>query len=225
MGKKDEGGADASQKAMRDYVIQSHGIALQELAIHLMPIRASVLARSLDLHSLEKVTLLNVGNQLPFWIHLTFQNKIKPLKLRRIFTDHVTLPFLMCVAELEKVDELLLLERSAKYKPESLAPKAPVTIDQIRRIVLKKHIHTLKRLMIKDNSNQVGWDVNVKTIVLICNRAVKLEELAVSMGVHAVVSSPPCSSLHLPPRPGHFHCTVLTGPQTACVHAAHDRSD
>jgi hypothetical protein len=154
----------------------------------MVPIRASVLMRSLDLHMLEKVTLLNVGNQIPFWTQMSKENQARPLKLRRIFTDHVTLVFLQCVGHLERVTELLLLERPGKHQPESFAPKIPTTIDQIRRLVLRKHVHTLKRLMIKDSNSHSVWDANMKTILLLCTKGVKLEELAISMSVHTIVS-------------------------------------
>ena len=190
-------------KASRDYNVQSRGMSLRELSLYLVPIRASVLTRSLDLHVLEKVNLLGVGNQIPFWTQLAKENKDKPLKLRRIFTDHVTPAFLQCVGQLERVDELLMLQRSSRHYSENFAPAQTTTIDQIRRLALRKHVNTLKRLMIKDSRTGSAWDVNVKTILLLCARGVKLEELAVSMSVQTVVSignSGPCKNpQRLPP--------------------------
>jgi hypothetical protein len=177
--------AKASER-ISEYVRTTRGLTLESLAIHLVPVRASVLSRAVDLGVLKRLTLLNVGAQAPVWSLLAKENKSQPLALTDIFTDNVTPQFVMCVSQLKEVRELFLLERSPKYKPESFAPKTTVSIDQIRRIVLRKHMATLKRLMIKcDNGPQ--WDVDEKTMLLICNRGANLEEMAISMGIRAVV--------------------------------------
>jgi hypothetical protein len=143
---------------------------------------------------LRNLTLLNVGNQTPLWMLLANENESQPLSLRSIFTDNVCNSFVKCVSQLEQLDELFMLERSSKYKPESFAPKSLVTIDQIRRFILKKHLRTLKVLMIKNESGS-AWDVNEKTTLLICTRGGLLEELAVSMGIRSVVRSTPNTAL------------------------------
>ncbi|ENH73869.1 hypothetical protein FOC1_g10011189 [Fusarium oxysporum f. sp. cubense race 1] len=169
------------------FIQKIKAIRVQEtLSIHLIPVKASVLSRAIDLKCIKNLTLLNVGNQGPIWTLLSKENKVSPLALRSVFTDNVSTAFLNCMSQLEELHDLFLLERSAKHKPESFAPRTTVTIDQIRRLVLRKHMHTLKRLMIKDESNSSSWDANQKAMILICNRGVQLEELALSMNIHAV---------------------------------------
>lgn len=179
---------ESTQQNMSDYIRQTRGLSLTTLSIHLIPVKASVLSRAVNLACLKQLTLLNVGNQAPIWTLLAKENKIRPLALRSIFTDNVSNAFLTCVSQLEELHELFMLERNVKFKPDSFAPRTTVTMDQIRRLVLKKHIGTLKRLMIKDESPGPNWDANEKTMILICMRGRQLEELAVSMNIHAVVS-------------------------------------
>ncbi|KAF5666035.1 hypothetical protein FHETE_6403 [Fusarium heterosporum] len=181
-----DGNGARSRRSIDDYLRNTRGVALETLSIHLIPVKASVLSRAIDLSCLKSLTLLNVGNQGPIWTLLSKENKTSALALRSVFTDNVSTAFLNCMSQLEELHDLFLLERSAKHKPESFAPRTTVTIDQIRRLVLKKHMHTLKRLMIKDESNNSGWDANQKAMILICSRGVQLEELALSMNIHAV---------------------------------------
>ncbi|KAH6996493.1 hypothetical protein BKA56DRAFT_609735 [Ilyonectria sp. MPI-CAGE-AT-0026] len=181
-----EASAEQNRRSMEDYIRDTRGVSLETLSIHLIPVKASVLSRAMDLRCIKNLTLLNVGNQAPIWTLLAKENKVHPLALRSVFTDNVSTAFLTCMSQLEELHELFMLERSSKYKPESFAPKATITIDQIRRLVLKKHMMTLKRLMIKDESNGSNWDVNQKAMILICNRGTQLEELAISMNIHAV---------------------------------------
>lgn len=170
---------------MSEYIRNTRGLALRTLSIYLIPIKASVLSKAIDINVLKRITLLNVGPQVPFWNLLAKENKVSPLPLRKIHTDNVLLPFLTFVSQLESLVELFLLERSAKCPEYSFAPKTNVTIDQIRKLVLKKHVGTLKKLMIK-NENDYSWDANEQVIKLLCKRGKSLEELAVSFGVRAV---------------------------------------
>ncbi|UNI21903.1 hypothetical protein JDV02_007849 [Purpureocillium takamizusanense] len=177
---------DKLRRYMDAYMRETRGLALETLKIHLIPVKASALSRGVDLACLKQLTLLNVGSQTPIWALLAKEGKTRPLALRTVFTDHVTTTFLSCMAQLPELHDLFLLERGLKHKPESFAPRTTTTIDQIRRLVLKKHMHTLKRLMIKDESNGPNWDANEKTMILICTRGASLEELALSMNIHAV---------------------------------------
>ncbi|POR39462.1 Uncharacterized protein TPAR_00340 [Tolypocladium paradoxum] len=174
------------RRYMDAYTRDTRGLSLESLSIHLVPVKASVLSRGVDLANLKQLTLLNVGNQAPIWSQLIKEGKVRPLALRSVFTDHVTNVFLSCMAQLPELHDLFLLERSVKHKPESFAPRSTTTIDQIRRLVLKKHMPTLRRLMIKDESNGPNWDANEKTMILTCTRGARLEELALSMNIHAV---------------------------------------
>ncbi|KAK4241933.1 hypothetical protein C8A03DRAFT_11841 [Achaetomium macrosporum] len=170
---------------MRDYLRETRGVALESLSIYLVPVKASVLSRAIDIRVLRRLTLLNVGVQAPIWALLHSENKEAPLPLRKIYTDNVSHTFLNFVSSLKEVHELFLLEREAKAKPESFAPKTHTTIDQIRRMVLKKHLTTLRGLMIK-NLTDTAWDLNEKAILLLCMQGKKLEELACNMSIRAM---------------------------------------
>lgn len=172
---------------MKDYVRSTRGLALTTLAMYLIPIRASILSRAIDLRVLQSVILLNVGSQTPFWNIMARENKFSPLPLHKIYTDNVTLPFLALVSQLDNLTELFLLERTLKARVESTATKTTVTMDQIRRVVLRRHAETLRILSIRNDAGQ-EWDMNVKTAMLLCQRAKALEELAVSFGVRTMVS-------------------------------------
>jgi hypothetical protein len=191
-----------STRNMRDYLRETRGVALESLSIYLIPVKASVLSRAVDLRTLRRLTLLNVGVQAPIWSLLHKENKEAPLPLRKIFTDNVSLVFLNLVSSLPEVHELFLLERENNAKPESFAPKTQTTIDQIRRLALKKHLPHLRRLMIK-NLSGTAWDLNEKAILLLCRQGRKLEELACNMSIRAMVC------LHFPPLdPIHISLTL-----------------
>ncbi|TFB03300.1 hypothetical protein CCMA1212_004236 [Trichoderma ghanense] len=178
--------AGSNSSSMRDYVRRTRGLMLTSLSIHLVPVKASVLSQTINLSSLRQLTLLNVGDQTAIWASLTKANRVRPLPLRNIFTDHVTNQFLAFASQLEEIHDLFLLERSPKSKPESTALPGFTTMDQIRRLVLKKHIGKLKRLMIKDEASSSRWDCNEKAMILICTQGRNLEELALSMNIQAV---------------------------------------
>ncbi|KAL6884289.1 hypothetical protein HDV57DRAFT_494169 [Trichoderma longibrachiatum] len=178
--------AGSNSSSMRDYVRCTRGLMLTSLSIYLVPVKASVLSQTINLSSLRQLTLLNVGDQTAIWASLTKANRVRPLPLRNIFTDHVTNQFLAFASQLEEIHDLFLLERSPKSKPESTALPGFTTMDQIRRLVLKKHIGKLKRLMIKDEASSSRWDCNEKAMILICTQGRNLEELALSMNIQAV---------------------------------------
>lgn len=178
---------DGVRQDISAYNRDTRGLSLQTLSIHLIPVKPRVLSDAIDLHVLKRITLLNVGNQAPIWSLLMKKNQEAPLSLRKIFTDNVSLQFLNFVSQLSELHELFMLERPEKYKPESFAPKTTVGIDKIRRLALKKHMGSLKRLMIK-NQNDVTWDLDTRTTSLICRRGKALEELAMSMSIREIVS-------------------------------------
>jgi hypothetical protein len=180
-------GAEAQQRHMTEYLRSTRGIPLETLSLYLVPVKASVLSKAIDIRALRRITLLNVGPQAPIWAHFHKENKESPLGLRKIFTDNVSMPFLNFVSALDEVHDLFMLERDHKYKPESFAPKTNTTIAQIRRLVLKKHMHTLKRLMIK-NLLDTSWDIDEKTFSLVCGHGQQLQELACSTTIKALVS-------------------------------------
>ena len=177
-----------ARSAMSDYVRSTRGLTLDTLSIYMIPTKASVLSRAVDINALQSITLLNVGAQSPIWNMLARENKLSPLPLRKIHTDNVTLPFLLCLSQLEKLTELVMMERTSKDRVEGNALKSTVTIEQIRKMVLKKHAPTLKILVIRNDTISMEWGLNIKTAMLLCDRAKNLEELACSFGVRTMVS-------------------------------------
>lgn len=177
--------SEGKSQHISEYIRTTRGLGLESLSIYLIPVRPSVLSRAIDFRVLTRITLLNVGNQASIWAHLQKENKESPLPLRKIFTDNVSQPFLTFVSQLEELHEFFILERDAKYKPVSFGPKTTMTIDHIRRFVLKKHVSTLKRLMIK-NMADTTWDADEKSVMLICKRGKQLQELACSMGIRVI---------------------------------------
>ncbi|SPO05842.1 uncharacterized protein DNG_08529 [Cephalotrichum gorgonifer] len=177
------------KQLMSAYVKSTRGLGLVSLGIHLIPVKASVLNSALDLHALQTLTLLNVGNQAPLWTLLSKENQVKPLALRNISTDNVSPAFLKCVSQLDKVYEIFMIERSVRYWPSTFHPWSTVTINNIRKQVLKKHLGTLKRLLIRNDSSST-WDLDAKTITLLCAQGVRLEELSGGFhmrGVHTLL--------------------------------------
>ncbi|KAM3067656.1 hypothetical protein ACMFMF_009650 [Clarireedia jacksonii] len=162
---------------MSAYIRKTRGLTLEALSISLIPLKATTLLKAIDITVLRSLTLLNVGPQAPFWNLVARENKSTPLPLCNIYTDNVTPPFLACVHRLQKVEELLLLERSSRTRVESTAAKTTVTMEMIRRLALKKHAVSLRVLMLH-NDETGDWDVDIKTAALLCRKAKKLEELA-----------------------------------------------
>ncbi|PSS02085.1 hypothetical protein BD289DRAFT_360066 [Coniella lustricola] len=177
--------SDAVRQRIYEYTRSTRGLSLEALSIYLIPVKPSVLSRAIDLHVLRSVTLLGVGVQAPIWALFAKKNKLNPLPLRTVFTDNVSLDLLTFLSQLSELHELFLFERSRKFKPEPFASSSIVTLGQIRRLVLKKHLSTLKRLMIKCQAGW-QWDVDRKTALLLCRKGGKLEELAISIGLRDI---------------------------------------
>lgn len=173
---------------MREYIRATHGLQLEELSLYLIPLKASILARALDLNLLRRLTLLSVGSQDPFWLLLTkLQRHSAHISFDSIHTDHVSPSFLEFLRTFEGLQELFILERSNKNEPDSGFSKANVNIASIRKLALNKHIRTLHRLMIK-NENDDAWDLDAKTIRFLSSRGGGLTELAISLNMKHYVS-------------------------------------
>lgn len=172
---------------VKEYIRSTRKLALQSFSLYLIPIKASTIYRAIDIYALHRITLLNVGPQAPLWRQMLIMHRSSPVNLRSIHTDDVTVEFLLFVSDLKSLEEIFLLERSTKSKVVSLTDTTLVGIKNIRRQILKKHMRTLKRLMIK-NENDYGWDVDEKTMRLITRKGGKLTELAISLGLRSFVS-------------------------------------
>lgn len=178
----------STDQTMREYLHSTHGLPLEEFSLYLIPIKASVLVRAIDLTVLKRITLLNVGSQLGLWNLMTRRQQIAPsIRLESIFTDNVTAAFLACVETFQGLTELFMLERGAKTDIESFAAKTNVGIEDIRKRALKRHIKTLKRLMIRNDEDD-AWDADAQTVRLLTSRGAALEELAIGFSLTNYVS-------------------------------------
>jgi hypothetical protein len=179
--------AATDKEAMTIYIRKSRGVPLKSLALFRVPLRSSVLTRSLNLSTLESITLLEVGNQVSFWKLLSQTNATTPLKLSKIYSDHVTKEFLTCVGELPRVSQLFMLERAIKHRLDSTL-ETTVGIEHIRKLALKKHVKTLTKLMIKhENTSDYSWDLDHRTIMLLTKYGKNLKELAASVDLRNFV--------------------------------------
>lgn len=129
------------RRNVNQYVRDTRGVGLESLSLYLVPIRAAVLGKAIDVHCLRQITLLNVGEQKRFWQVMMRENKLKPLALLEVFTDDVSLQFLQFVSELDRVTEVFMLRRSILYTPKSFAPTMEIAIEQIRKFVFKKRTY------------------------------------------------------------------------------------
>lgn len=178
----------SSDEEMRDYIRANHGLQLEELSLYLIPLKASILARALDLNILKRLTLLNVGPQEPFWLLLArLQNHSSQISFKSIHTDNVSLPFLEFLKTFEGLDELFILERNPKGDADAGSTKTVVNITTIRKVALRKHIASLKRLLIR-NDNDETWDLDAHTIRFLSGKAANLIELAISLNMKHFVS-------------------------------------
>ncbi|KZF25152.1 hypothetical protein L228DRAFT_265626 [Xylona heveae TC161] len=172
--------SEQSEEAVRDYIRSTRKVALESFELHLIPLKTSIIFRAIDVTTLKHITLLNVGPQAHFWSLMAQTNKSTPLSLESVSSDDVTMPLLNVLNSLEYLEELFLRERSPKAKTQNLSPKTTVVAEDIRKLVLKKHIKNLTKLMIK-NKADYNWDLNGKCIKLLAKKGTKLTELAISV--------------------------------------------
>ncbi|KAI4289631.1 MAG: hypothetical protein L6R35_001091 [Caloplaca aegaea] len=170
------------EEIMQAWIREAHGYQLEEVRLHWIPMRAGILSRALDLAVLRRLTLLNCGTQDGFWMILAgFQARQGTIALTSIHTDNVSKSFLKFLKSFEGMTELFMHERSKKHQVEAVSAQNKTSITDIRRQALRKHLRTLKRLMIK-NEYDSSWDLDAITITLLSSKGAKLVELAVSLG-------------------------------------------
>lgn len=181
-------GGRTADEEMRDYIRATHGLQLEELSLYLIPLKASILARAIDLNLLKRVTLLSVGSQDPFWILLgKLQNRSAHISFESIHMDNVSIPFLEFLKTFEGLKELFLLERKTLNDGDGGIPKTAVGITPIRKIALRKHVKSLKRMQIR-NENDDCWDLDANFIRFLSTKGVGLVELAISLNMKHFVS-------------------------------------
>ncbi|KAL9623557.1 MAG: hypothetical protein Q9160_002238 [Pyrenula sp. 1 TL-2023] len=188
--------------AITEYLRLSHGLALESIALHRIPVKPSVLFRAIDMSRLKHLTLLDVGPQRAAWAMLSKLNKSSPLQLEVIHTNNVTHSLLVFLNGLEpsSLQELYLFEPSSRHRSTN-TQKTSVTISEIRKQALKKHIQTLRILMIRNDSD-MAWSLDRETTRLLCH-AGKLRELVVAMNSET------------------FHLLLRHFPKLAQLHALH----
>ncbi|KAL8728956.1 MAG: hypothetical protein Q9166_005051 [cf. Caloplaca sp. 2 TL-2023] len=170
------------EEAMQMWIREKHGYQLEEIKLHWIPMRAGILSRALDLAVLRRITLLNCGSQDGFWMILAgFQSRQGTIGLKSIHTDNVSKGFLKFLKAFGGLTELFMHERSKKSDIDTTPSQAKVTITEIRQQALRKHLKTLERLMIK-NETDSSWDLDAITIILLSNKGTNLIELAISLG-------------------------------------------
>lgn len=179
--------AMSTDEAMQAYIRATHGLQLEELSLEWVPLKASIVARALDLSVLKHLTLLEVGPQDAFWTLLVrLQNATQIISFKSIHTDNVSLSFVKFLATFEGLEELFMLERNKKQAAEP-EPESTITISNIRRGALRKHLPTLQRLSLRNERNDY-WDVDPKTLRCLALKGVKLRELAFSLTLKTYVS-------------------------------------
>ena len=172
---------------MEEYLRMSHGLALEDVAIHRIPVKPSVLLTAVDVSRLRSLTLLDVGPQRTTWAMLSKLNKSNPLALQCIHTNNVTHSLLVLLSGLQPgtLEELFLFEPSSRHRPRTL-PKTVVTMAEIRKQALKNHISHLKILSIR-NDDDSSWAFDREAVRLLA-RATKLRELVTAMYSEGLVS-------------------------------------
>ncbi|PWY90081.1 hypothetical protein BO70DRAFT_426470 [Aspergillus heteromorphus CBS 117.55] len=163
-------------KTLEEYIQNTHGIPLERLSIHLIPVTPIVLSHAVDMFALRHLSLLNVGPQGHLWVLLKRFNQMRTLQLTSIHTDNVTPAFMSFVGSMERITELFLFERSSSSKVESLAAKSTITIVSIRKDILARHIHHLRRLVIR-NDDTNNWAADARSVQLITHHGTSLIEL------------------------------------------------
>ena len=173
--------------AMQAYIRATHGLQLEELSLEWVPLKASIVARALDLSVLKRLTLLEVGPQDPFWTLLVrLQSATQITAFKSIHTDNVSLAFVKFLATFAGLEELFMLERNKKQAAEP-EPESTITISTIRKGALRKHMATLQRLSLRNERND-QWDVDPKTLRYLALKGTNLRELAFSLNSKTYVS-------------------------------------
>ena len=176
-----------ADEIMNQYLRTTHGFHLEELVVYLVPVKPSVIGRALDLSCLKRLTLLNVGPQVGFWSLVDkLQKESLTMQLESIHTDDVSLAFLNCISNIRGLQELFLMRRSSK-EVDSASTKNSASLTDIRILALRRHISTLKRLMIMAVEDD-SWDLDSKTFRLLTAKGEGLVELSFSTEVGKYVS-------------------------------------
>ncbi|KAL8822233.1 MAG: hypothetical protein Q9191_007030 [Dirinaria sp. TL-2023a] len=171
----------SSEDAMQKYIRATHGLQLEEFALYLIPLKASIVGRALDLTVLKRITLLDVGPQVAFWHLVRRLRRSEPrIGFHMIHSDDVSSALLEFLSTSEGVRELYF-HKKKKKEPE---PETTVKVDikLICKLALRKHLDTLTHLMLKNESDD-SWDADERIVRMISSRGAGLVEFAVSMKI------------------------------------------
>lgn len=176
-----------TEESMQEYIRATHGLQLETFALYLIPLKASIVARALDLNVLKHITLLDVGPQTPFWQLLERLSKSTPqIGFETIHTDDVSNAFLSFLsATSPTVKELYLLKRK-KRDPEPPSMTAAVHANLIFTHGLRKQLKTLTHLMLRNEHDDL-WDVDEALVRMLSLKCKGLVELGISMKLKALV--------------------------------------
>ena len=181
---------------MQKYIRATHGLQLEEFALCLIPLKASILARALDLSKLKRITLLDVGPQVAFWQLLHRLGKSVPdLGFHMIHTDDVSTAFLNFLSTFDGLRELYLHNKAKKTDSETPGPKVDIKV--ICNIGLRRHFDNITHLMIKNDAEN-SWDLDQWAVRKFSLRATGLVELAVNIKLQTLVSSSTFSLSYYP---------------------------
>ena len=187
-GQQSEDCTITAERKIHEYVRAHHGLPLEKLSIYLIPVKPSVLCRAINIWALKHVSLLDVGPQRAFWATLSKLHESNSLQISSIHTDNVSPEFLDFVNSLDCVTELFLFERSTRATVKPSAPKSTVSIGDITKKALNKHIGHLERLIIRNDDDKT-WTLNRASAIGIARGGCKLKELVVGMKTLTFVSN------------------------------------
>lgn len=175
----------SSEDTMQKYIRAAHGLQLEEFALYLIPLKASILARAVDMTALKRITLLDVGPQVAFW-HLLRRLKKNGTRtgFHTIHTDDVSNALLEFISNSEGIKELYL-HKKKKSHAEPEVTGAKVDLHSICRLAIRKHIDTLTHIMLKNEVDDT-WHVDEYTSRMLSAHGTGLVEIAVSMRTKAL---------------------------------------
>ena len=177
-----------TEESMQQYIRATHGLRIETFALYLIPLKASVVARALDLSVLRHITLLDVGPQSSFWLLLQRQIKDHPLiGFETIHIDDVSSAFLGFLSTTNiKAKELYLLRRKDRSTDTHIVTTS-VDASSMFNIGFRKHVKTLTHLMLRNEQDDT-WDLNEQLVRMLSLKCSGLVELGVSMKTKALVS-------------------------------------
>ena len=186
-----------TEESMQQYIRATHGLRIETFALYLIPLKASIVARALDLSVLRHITLLDVGPQSSFWLLLQRQIKDRPLiGFETIHMDDVSNAFLGFLSATNiKAKELYLLRRKDR-STDTHTVTTSIDASSMFNIGFRRHVKTLTHLMLRNEQDDT-WDLNEQLVRMLSLKCRGLVELGVSMKTKALVSHFPryCSLL------------------------------